>query len=157
MSSVHHNWSILKSDRFSLQNTLPVSIVVGPLTLEVDHVGFTTPLEKSRAESDRELNIYNTITTTMVDEISTGSRAKIAVKIGQELGIPPLWVYNPDAYVTEIAGNQKMLIEILGKYGPDFAMVADQFDLSRNDFLRIFSGLQQKVVDVASESTSTPR
>ncbi len=30
-SSVHHNWSILKSDRFSLQNTLPVSIMVGPL------------------------------------------------------------------------------------------------------------------------------
>ncbi len=36
MSSVHHNWSLLKSDRFSLQNTLPVSIMVGPLTLEVD-------------------------------------------------------------------------------------------------------------------------
>jgi hypothetical protein len=27
MSSVHHNWSILKSDRFSL----PASIMVGPL------------------------------------------------------------------------------------------------------------------------------
>ena len=31
MSSIHHNWSHLKSDRFSLQNTLPVSIMVGPL------------------------------------------------------------------------------------------------------------------------------
>jgi hypothetical protein len=44
MSSVHHNWSLLKSDRFSLQTTLPVSIMVGPLTLEVHHLGFTTPL-----------------------------------------------------------------------------------------------------------------
>jgi len=42
-SSVHHNWSLLKSDRFSLQNTLPVSIMVGPLALEVDHIGFATP------------------------------------------------------------------------------------------------------------------
>jgi len=113
-------------------------------------------LQKSRAESDRELKIYKAITTTMVDEISAESRAKIAVKIGQELGIPPLWVYNPDAYVTEIAGNQKLLIDILGKYGSDFAMLADQFDLSRDDFLRIFNGLQQKVIDVVSESTSAP-
>ena len=44
MSSVHHNWSLLNSDRFSLQNTLPVSIMVGPLTLEVDYIGFTTPI-----------------------------------------------------------------------------------------------------------------
>ena len=41
----HHNWSVLKSDRFSLQNTLPVSLVVGPLTLEVDHIGFATPAD----------------------------------------------------------------------------------------------------------------
>jgi len=27
MSSVYHNWSLLKSDRSSLQNTLPVSIL----------------------------------------------------------------------------------------------------------------------------------
>jgi hypothetical protein len=46
MSSVHHNWSLLKSDRFSLQNTLPVSIMVGPLTLEVDQIEFTTPRTK---------------------------------------------------------------------------------------------------------------
>ena len=38
-SSVHHNWSLLKSDRFSL----PASIMIGPLTLEVDHIGFATP------------------------------------------------------------------------------------------------------------------
>jgi hypothetical protein len=44
MSSVHHNWSLLKSDRFSLQNTLPVSIMVGPLMWEVDYIGFTTPV-----------------------------------------------------------------------------------------------------------------
>ena len=43
MSSVHHNWSLLKSDRFSLQNTLPASIMVDPLTLEVDRIGFATP------------------------------------------------------------------------------------------------------------------
>jgi len=29
MFCVHHNWSLLKSDRFSLQITLPVSIAVG--------------------------------------------------------------------------------------------------------------------------------
>ena len=39
MSSVRHNWSLLKSDRFSL----PASIMTGPLTLEVDQLGFATP------------------------------------------------------------------------------------------------------------------
>jgi len=42
-SSLRHSWSLLKSDRFSLQNSLPVSIMVGPLTLEVDRIGFATP------------------------------------------------------------------------------------------------------------------
>jgi len=35
-SSVHNNWSLLKPYRSSLQNTLPVSNMVPPLTLEVD-------------------------------------------------------------------------------------------------------------------------
>ena len=44
MSNVRHNWPLLKADRFPLSNTPPVCILVGPLTLEVDHIEFVTPV-----------------------------------------------------------------------------------------------------------------
>lgn len=108
-------------------------------------------LQEYESATRRQIRLYETTTSALTDEIRMSSRARIASLIGQKLGVPPWWVFNPEAYTAELAGNQKLLTNILGEFGSEFAMVADQFGLSRLDFLKMFGGLQSKVLEIIDD------
>jgi hypothetical protein len=105
-------------------------------------------LALGNAESGRILRLLDAETSAAVKAIEEGSRASIAAGVARELGVPAWWVYNPAAHAAEISANKDLLIQLLGKHGTEFGMLSEQFGLSREDFLQMFSGFQSGVLEV---------
>jgi len=100
------------------------------------------------AESQRVLRVLEAETTATVTGIEDAARGRIAAAVARELGVPAWWVYNPSAYTAEISANRDLLVELLGKHGTEFGMLAEQLGLKREDILGMFAGFQSGVLEV---------